>query len=319
LLDWSGHPEPDFDWAVELGEVFQKWGKHLIESPVKATAVVLTDFEQRAALEVYPHIKSSLAVLPQSFDALHRLGIGVDSMNLVTAQDPSKLEKFSLVLIPAATAMDNPRVTAALKDFAQGGGVVIITPFTAYTDENGIFRGDGFAANLKELTGGLVRTVRWMGSAEERERKGPEVEWRGGGMAGTSPVGLDGYCEFLEVNPEAELLATFKSEQTILDGRPAVTQRKLGRGVVVKLGFWPGDDSLLRLIRQLISDGGDFLSAPVPAGVLAVPHTDNSMFIVNTTGREMVIELSRRASDRFSDTQLSGKAQLKPFQVLWLE
>jgi hypothetical protein len=76
---------------------------------------------------------------------------------------------------------------------------------------------------------------------------------------------------------------------------------------------------LLRLIWQLISDGGDFLSAPIPAGVLAVPHTDNSMFIVNTTGKEMVIELSRGAADRLSDTQLSGKAQLKPFQVLWLD
>lgn len=33
----------------------------------------------------------------------------------------------------------------------------------------------------------------------------------------------------------------------------------------------------------------------------------------------MAIELSRAASDRFSDTKLSGKAQLKPFQVLWLD
>jgi hypothetical protein len=33
----------------------------------------------------------------------------------------------------------------------------------------------------------------------------------------------------------------------------------------------------------------------------------------------MTIELSRGAADRFSDTQLSGKAKLKPFQVLWLE
>jgi beta-galactosidase len=319
LLDWSGHPEPDFEWAIELGEVFQKWGQRLIDSPVKATAVALTDFEQRATLEVYPHIKLSLALLPQCFDALHRLGLGVDSMNLATAENPSNLQKYSLVLIPAATAMDNPRVTAALKDFAQGGGVVMIAPFTAYTDENGIFRGDGFASNLKELTGGLVRTVRWMGSAEASGRRGPEVEWRGRGMTGTSPVGLDGYCEFLEVEAEAESIATFKSEQAILDAGPAVTQRKLGRGVVVKLAFWPGDDSLLRLVRQLIPDGGDFLGAPVPPGVLAVPHTDNSMFIVNTTGKEMAIELSRAASDRLSDIKFSGRTLLKPFQVLWLE
>ncbi len=165
LLDWSGRPEPDFDWAVELGKIYTQWGKHLIDNPVKATAVVLTDFDQRAALEIYPHLKSSLKVLPECFDSLHRLGIGVDSMNLATAAEPANLKKYSLVLIPAATALDDAQVTASLQDFAQGGGVVIITPFTSYTDKDGIFRGDGFAANLRELTGSLVRTIRWMGLA----------------------------------------------------------------------------------------------------------------------------------------------------------
>ena len=208
LLDWSGHPEPDFDWAVELGKIFAQWGRHLIDNPVKATAVVLTDFDQRAALEIYPHITSSLTVLPQCFDALHRLGIGVDSMNLATAAVPANLKKYSLVLIPAATALDNPQVTASLRDFAQGGGVVVITPFTSYTDKDGIFRGDGFAANLRELTGGVVRTVRWMGSGNSpsparthafgfgssslTSSLGPEVEWKGGGLSGFSPVGLEG-------------------------------------------------------------------------------------------------------------------------------
>ncbi len=165
LFDWSGHPEVDFEWAVELGAIFQKWGRHLIANPVKASAVVLTDFDQRAALEVYPHVKPSLSLLPECFDALHRLGLGVDSMNLAAAAIPANLQKYSLALIPAATALDSPRLAAALKEFAQGGGVVVITPFTAYMDEDGIFRGDGFASNLKELAGGLVRTVRWMGSA----------------------------------------------------------------------------------------------------------------------------------------------------------
>ena len=206
-----------------------------------------------------------------------------------------------------------------LEAFAQGGGAVVITPFTAYMDANGIFRGDGFAANLKGLTGGLMRTIRWMGSAETSGRKCPEAAWRGGGMTGTSPVGLEGYCEFLEVGPEAELIATFKSEQGILDGRPAATRRKLGRGSVVKLAFWPGDDSFLRLVRQMIPDGSGFLTTPLPAGVLAVPHTDNSMFIVNTTGGEMAIELSKAASDRLSETHMSGRTLLKPFQVVWLE
>ncbi len=319
LLDWSGHPEPDFDWAVELGQIFQKWGKHLIDNPVKATAVALTNFEQRAALEIYPHIKPSPAVLPQSFDALHRLGIGVDSMNLAKAASASNLTKYSLVLVPAATALDNAQVAAALQSFAQGGGVVVITPFTAYMDENGVFRGDGFAANLRELTGGLVRTIRWMGVAAVGQRNDPEVEWHGGGVAGMSPVGLEGYCEFMEVDPGVEIIGTFHSRQPILDGKPAVTLRRLGRGTVVKLGFWPGDDSFLRLIRQLVPPSQSLLEAPLPAGGLAVPHLDDSLFIVNTTRQEMPVQLSRGAKDRLSEKALNGTTKLDPFQVLWLE
>jgi beta-galactosidase GanA len=222
-------------------------------------------------------------------------------------------------MIPAATALDNPRVTAALKAFAEGGGVVVITPFTAYTDEDGIFRGDGFAAHLQVLTGGLVRTNRWLGPAGKDAKGGLQVEWTGGGMSGTSPVGLDNYCEFLELGPEAEVVAKFRSDQAILEGRPAATLRKLGRGVVIKLGFWPGDDSLLSLIRHLIPETAGMLSAPVPAGVLAIPRTDNSTFIINTTSQEMAIELRRLAQDRLSAAKFSGKATLKPFQVLWLE
>jgi len=330
LLDWSGHPEPDFDWAVELGKIYAQWGKHLIDNPVKATAVVLTDFDQRAALEIYPHIPSSLTVLPQCFDALHRLGIGVDGMNLATAATPSNLKKYSLVLIPAATALDNAQATASLWDFAQGGGVVIITPFTSYTDKDGIFRGDGFAANLGELTGGLVRTIRWMGSTSGLKlsdrsslssvtaRMDPEVDWKGGGLSGLSPVGLEGYCEFMEVHSPAETIATFKSGQAILHGGPAATQRKLGRGVVVKLGFWPGDDSLLRLIKQLVPDSGGFLAAPAPQGIVAVPHADNSLFVVNTTGQEMPVQLARSGADRLSEASVTGSAKLRPYQVLWL-
>ena len=138
-------------------------------------------------------------------------------------------------------------------------------------------------------------------------------------MTGVSRVGLEGYCEFLELGPDAEVIATYKSDQSILDGRPAATRRKLGQGNVVKLAFWPGDDSFLHLVRQMIPEGSDFLSTPLPAGVLAVPHVDHSMFIVNTTGKELPIELSKAASDRFSATQMSGRTRLKPFEVVWLE
>jgi beta-galactosidase GanA len=88
---------------------------------------------------------------------------------------------------------------------------------------------------------------------------------------------------------------------------------------VVKLGFWPSDDSFLRLIRQLVPDSQTLLAAPLPAGVLAVPHLDNSLFIVNTTRQEMPVQLARGAKDRLSETAVKGATNLGPFQVVWLE
>ena len=331
LLDWSGHPEPDFEWAVDLGKILAKWGKQLIASPVKATAAILNDFEQRAALAVYPHVKSSNTLLPECFNALHRLGIGVDSVNMATAAAPATLKKYSLVLIPAATALDDPQVTASLQEFAQGGGVVIITPFTSYMDKDGVFRGDGFAANLWELTRCVVRTVRWMGSTGWSGKgdswssgssmtlgADPGVVWRDREIGEFSPVGLEGFCEFLEVDAAAETIGTFRSAQAILHGRAAVTQRKLGRGVVVKLGFWPDDDALLHLIKHLVPGHPGFLAAPVPPGVIAVPHTDDSLFIVNTNEWETKVQLAHTGTDRLTGSSFSGNAQLLPYQVWWL-
>jgi len=120
------------------------------------------------------------------------------------------------------------------------------------------------------------------------------------------------------VDSEAETIATFQSGQPILHGRPAATQRKLGRGVVVKLGFWPGDDSLLRLIRKLVPDDASILAAPAPPGVVAVPHADRSLFVVNTTGQEKQVPLARSGADRLSGARLSGNARLRPYEVWWL-
>jgi beta-galactosidase len=327
LLDWSGYPEPDFAWAAELGKIFSQWGKYLIHHPVKATAAILTDFDQRAALDVYPHVKGSNALLPESFDALHRLGIGVDSLNLAAAAIRSNLKNYSLVLIPAATALDDPAVTASLLEFARDGGVVIVTPFTSYMDKDGIFRSDGFASNLWDLTRCVVRTVRWMGatgwkgkenSFSSKSPSGTEVEWRAKSLAEFKSVGLEGFCEFLEVDAAAEKIGVFKSDQAILNGRPAVTQRRLGEGTVVKLAFWPGDDALLRLINQLAHRPGSLLGAPVSRGVVAIPHTDNSLFVVNTAGYEMEVQLARTCADRLSGTTVEGKAKLQPYQVWWL-
>jgi beta-galactosidase len=318
ILDWTGEPEPDFPWLIELGSFFAKNSRRLLDHPVKATAAVITDFNQRAALQEYPHTPASKGVVAEAFDALHRIGMGADSINLDEASKPGALSKYRLVMIPAATALDSPPFPPALRAYVEGGGHVIVSPFTAYMSWDGVFRSDGFGANLKEITGVLVRTARRMGTAAD-QRPDQQAAWAGAGMEGVSKVGADGYVEFMDVAPGVEVIAKFQSNEPVLSGRPAATFRKVGKGGVVQLAFWPADDSVARLARQLVPDTDALLASPTPHGVQAVPRADKSLFVINTSRKPAIVSLSRTATDRISGRTVRGNARLESYEVFWLE
>jgi len=315
ILDWTGRPEPDFSWLVEIGVFFDKWSDRLVRNPVKATAAVITDFDQRAALEIYKHTPSSPRVVPEAFDALHRLGIGVDSMAVDQAVLPGKLAPYSLVVIPAATALDDPTLPAVLKTYVENGGNVVVTPFTAYMSWDGVFRKDGFGANLAELTGASARTARRMGTSADKGREDHHVAW----MGRTSAVGIDGYCEYLDVQPGAEVMGRFQSSEPVLNDQPAAVRRRHGKGSAIKLAFWPKDDSVAQLFRSLVPAAGDLLAAAAPRGVQAVPRTDGSLFVVNTRPEPVEVRLSRPAADRITGRKLAGAARMKAYEALWIE
>ncbi|MGB8029909.1 MAG: hypothetical protein WCF30_09610 [Terracidiphilus sp.] len=116
-----------------------------------------------------------------------------------------------------------------------------------------------------------------------------------------------------------ETIGTFKSEQSILDGRPAATFRKLGKGVVVKLAFWPKDDSFLVLLERLLGVQNELLAKALPDGLLAVPRADGSTFVINATGKQHELHLKTMCTDRLSSGVVKTLQVLSPYEVLWLE
>lgn len=315
VLDWTGQPEPDFDWLVELGGLFNRLGPAMLANPVKATAAVLTDFDQRAALQAYGHVPSSKQILPEVFDAFHRLGVGVDSLSFERASQAGALSAYRLVVIPAAAALDSSKVTAALRAYIEQGGHVVITPLTSYQSWDGVFRSDGFGANLASITGAWARTARRMGTSADKGRQDEQVSWLGG----TSPVGIDGFCEYLVIQPEAEVIGRFHSNEPVLDGQPAAVRKTLGKGEAVKLAFWPKDESALRLFRQLLrSAEKSLLAQNLPGGFQAVPRSDGSLFVINTTPRAGTVRLTGAARDRLTGRSVRDLLEMKGFEVVWL-
>jgi hypothetical protein len=123
----------------------------------------------------------------------------------------------------------------------------------------------------------------------------------------------------MEVKPGAEIIGRFSSDEPVLDSWPAATRRSVGKGSVIKLAFWPKDDSVLRLFRDLLPKQGGWLADFAPAGFQAVPRSDGSLFVINTTPRPGSIGLTRAGSDRITGRRLDTSTEMKPYEVLWLE
>jgi beta-galactosidase GanA len=138
-------------------------------------------------------------------------------------------------------------------------------------------------------------------------------------MERTSPVGIDGFCEYMEAGPDVDVIGRFESTEPVLNGQPAAIRKHVGKGSVIKLAFWPGDDSVLKLFRDLDPAADRLLESAAPAGVQAVPRTDKSLFILNTSSQPAAIRLAREATDRLSGRKLDGEVQMKGFEVFWLE
>jgi hypothetical protein len=165
-----------------------------------------------------------------------------------------------------------------------------------------------------------------MGTSADAGRKDQMVKWSMPGMQALSAVSADGFCELMEVSPggagdhgRTEVIARFQSDEPILDGRPAAVRRKIGKGTVIKLGFWSRDDSFLRLFRELVSDQNAGISGLLPAGVQGVPRTDGSLFLVNTVSAPRQIQLSRARTDRLTGRKVAAKTEMQGYEIFWLE
>ncbi|HEY6083527.1 MAG TPA: beta-galactosidase, partial [Chitinophagaceae bacterium] len=302
MLDWSGHPEPDFQWAAEIAAFYKKWGGNIISNTVDAKAAVLTDFDQRAALEIYPHATGSDKLLADAFEAFHRNGIGVDAINSASARSYENLKKYQLLVIAAAPCLDGGKLYPALKQFVENGGTLIITPFTGYQTWDGIFRKTGFASDLTGLMGSLVRTVRLIGQPSDKNDKKNAAVWKGDYPLDASEIGMDGFTEILEIHADVKVIAHFSTNEEVINNGPAATLKKTGKGNTIKLAFWPAQNNFAQLIRHITQKTNPYLKGSLPIGVQGVPRTDNSFFIINTLNQPTNVSLIRPMTDRITGT-----------------
>jgi beta-galactosidase len=320
LLDWTGRPEPELEWASELGVIFEKWGGHLLQTPVKTEMAVITDFDQRSALATYPNTPSSRVILRDSFQCGHRLGLGVDGLNVTDAATAQNLERYRFIILAADSCLNGNASSSAISSFVQNGGNVLVTPFNGYQSWDGIFTEGGLGANCRSFTGVTVYSARRTASSTENGPAMAKAVWDKDIPLPPTPISMDSFWEALDVETGVEILARFEGEEEFFKGKPAVARKRIGKGGITKLAFWPTEDALLTIAEKLmLVRPHPLLSGAVPSSVHAVPRSDGSLFLINTGKTPQDLPLVGPSIDRLNGRKLVPGSRLDGYGVLWLE
>lgn len=319
VMDWSGHFEPDFEWVKEIASIYKKWGKKMLDNPVFSQAVVLSDFDSRHILKCFPLVPDlkNEKILPDVVSSLHRYGVGVDILTPERFMKSKETNKYKIAIL-TTTVIENPGIVDALHTFVSEGGYLIILPMVEYQTKNGIYLTEGFNKSISQLSETLVRTIRFNG--REKDMSNQLVVWEDGTNAKFT-VGLNGFFEILEPQERRSVIASFKTpESDILNGKPAITLKEIGKGKIFKLGFFPEEDftMLLKKMMPQISTRKYFTDV-LDKNIQAVPRSDGSVFIVNTSGATLRLPLRIAVKDRLSNATVNVETPIKPYQVLWIE
>ena len=207
--------------------------------------------------------------------ALWRRGIVTDVIGTLAG-----LSAYRMLVLPMHYLMTDAQA-AALRSWVEAGGRLVVTFLSGVADACARVRTGGYPGALRELLGIRVEEFHPLGP-DERVRLVPAA---GGDPAGpTAPVG-ELWSETVRL---AGARAVARYAGGVLDGRPAVTRRRVGAGVAYYVSTRLDPDGYGALLAAVAAAAG---SAPeqtgLPPGVEAVRRHAGErtwLFLLNHTG-----------------------------------
>jgi beta-galactosidase len=313
LYTWSGERELEWPWVEELGSWIAKHADHLASSKPRHDAIVVTDYDQRAMLEIYPHVSGSVRIPSDLVESCLRLGLGVTAVSTSKAA-AGALKGCPLVLL-AGVPYCSPALAVALEDYVRGGGTLVVGPFVDYQHPNGPFRSDRFGSALRGLLGGSIRSVKRLGKTDDSNRY--RIRTGDKEVPRFMETACEGWIEFWkdETSVGEGCRATLESSEAIFSGAPVLFSKRVGLGTVWRLCFWPGEQDLLQILH-LVSPVSPPLSEPAAAGVIAIPRTDGGLCLVNTTPVTQAVQPAGRLRRLGEEAIFDG--QLPPYAAFCL-
>ena len=265
----------------------------------RSEAAILLDYENLWASEKdrgAPDF-SARDVVYDLYGPLAERGVGVDVLH-----PTADLSVYPLVLVPLLGLL-NEEISENLKEYVNGGGVLLLPPRTGRYDLAGKLRMDQPPGPLAELCGIEVGEYDVLLDGRENGVRGDALE---------SPSRW--WCDLIEPKT-AETLAVYTSG--FYAGTPAITWNRYGEGGVIYLGTYPQDGGYRDLLGHALERAGVRPAFAVPPGC-EVQMRHGLTFVFNHTDREHIVDVPDGLVDALDGAPASGRIGLAPDEVLVL-
>ncbi|MGN6331656.1 MAG: beta-galactosidase [Motilibacteraceae bacterium] len=205
-------------------------------SRVQAEVAMLFDFEAWWGVELDSH-PSTDVTYPDQIRSLYRAfwdaGVTVDVVH-----PSADLSRYKIVVVPTLYLVRDEHA-AAVREFAEAGGTVLVTYFSGIVDEDDHIRLGGYPGAFRELLG--VRTEEFFPL-----RAGERISLDDGSTA-------DVWTEWLHLEG-ADAVARYVDGP--LPGVPAVTRRAASRGTAWYAATRLDPSATRRVVDRLLADAG---------------------------------------------------------------
>ena len=307
LLDHHGNPGRRYTEIKQMGSEISGVSSIIEKAETRAKAAILLDYDSRFAFQIqsnsqgfhYPeHIKSI-------YDAFFLNHVPVDII-----APTSDLSSYKLIFAPAIYVLKE-EIVDNLKNFANQGGTLVITPRTGVKDKSNAVINIPLPGLLAELCGVTVEEYTVLPDFAVQE-----IEFVLPALSSSWPPQARIWSDILTPNT-AQVIAFYTRDYYA--GKPAITMNHLGSGQVIYVGTF-GDTSLyLTLLSWLLAEKNIRGTYTVPEGVEVTERWQNEqriIFILNHTDTAQTITLPRQYTNLMDGQTISGYISLPAYDIL---
>ena len=304
LIDPSGQPRPFLAEARQLANDFASTSPVLESSRIEAEVAILNCYASRWSIQWQPHHKD-FNYVEHLLHYYRPIAGGNIPVDLLSADQP--LEGYKLVIAPALLVL-NPQRLAHLRIFVENGGQLVLTLRSGMKDEYNALLPTRPPGDLKELCGVEV---------EEYYALLNPVPVAGDGWKGTSKI----WAERLRIldGERTQVLASYGLSNGWLDGQPAITRHRIGKGTVFFIGAYLDGQSQIIILQEILREARIQPVMRTPDGVEACRRVSEAnreiIILINHLPAEQRVQLPWPATDHIRGQVVEGEVNLPAYGV----